>query len=108
MLFGVSSGKTYTMEGPNPDVLRKHPDTAGMIPLAVRQVFQTATELKAKGWEYSFEASFIEIYNETLRDLLTGRTDVDIKQLSKNSTEVLVTNLSVEVVDSIEKVRTTR
>lgn len=30
------------------------------------------TELEGKGWEYQMEVSFIEIYNETIRDLLRG------------------------------------
>ena len=43
------------------------------------------------------EVSFLEIYNETIRDLLgSGKDDVkhDIKMTSANSSEVVVTNLT--------------
>lgn len=43
----TGSGKTYTMEGP--DAL--DPERRGMIPRAVRQVFQGAQELAEKGWQ---------------------------------------------------------
>jgi hypothetical protein len=33
----------------------------GMIPRAVEQVFRTAEELRAKGWEYTMEGQFLEI-----------------------------------------------
>ena len=51
------------------------------------------------------EASFIEIYNETLRDLLaTGRKDKivkhEIRMDSKNHGEVYVTNITPVVISS--------
>ncbi|KAK5667698.1 kinesin-like nuclear fusion protein, variant 2 [Batrachochytrium dendrobatidis] len=59
----TGSGKTFTgPEDPN----------IGMIPRAVEQIFQSAENLVAKGWQYTMEAQFIEIYNETIRDLLVG------------------------------------
>ncbi|KAJ3125213.1 kinesin-like nuclear fusion protein [Nowakowskiella sp. JEL0407] len=62
----TGSGKTHTMEGPTqPD-----PEQMGMIPRAVEQIFVTSESLKEKGWVYTMEAQFLEIYNETLRDLL--------------------------------------
>lgn len=42
----------------------------GIIPRAMQQVGLYKNELEAKGWEYQMEVSFIEIYNEDIRDLL--------------------------------------
>ena len=42
----------------------------GMIPRAVQQIWIQTEKLKEKGWSYQMEGSYIEIYNETLRDLL--------------------------------------
>ncbi|EGD73563.1 carboxy terminal motor kinesin [Salpingoeca rosetta] len=60
----TGSGKTYTMLGGDDEGSR------GMIPRAVEQLFQRQAELAAKGWEYTFKASMLEIYNEEPRDLL--------------------------------------
>lgn len=64
----TGSGKTYTMEGPS----GKHdPSFSGMIPRAVAQIFETSHNLGVKnGWKFQLEASFLEIYNETIKDLL--------------------------------------
>lgn len=88
----TGSGKTYTMEGA-PD---KDPRQAGMIPRAVDQVFSTASSLAEKGWKFTFEASYLEIYNETIRDLLSSGSLDDgskheIKHVNGNTT---VTDLS--------------
>ncbi|XP_049648655.1 LOW QUALITY PROTEIN: kinesin-like protein KIFC1 [Accipiter gentilis] len=100
----TGSGKTYTMEGP--DAL--DPETRGMIPRAVQQVFQGARELTEKGWEYGFTASFLEIYNESLRDLLAGRpergAELEIRRVSSTSEELHVPNLRCVPVTSEEEV----
>uniref|UniRef100_A0A8C8SKX6 Kinesin-like protein n=1 Tax=Pelusios castaneus TaxID=367368 RepID=A0A8C8SKX6_9SAUR len=100
----TGSGKTYTMEGP--DDMR--PETMGMIPRAVQQVFQGARELESKGWQYRFTANFLEIYNESLRDLLVGRpergAELEIKRVSQSSEELHVPNLHYVSVDSEDEV----
>lgn len=55
----TGSGKTHTMSSLD-----------GMIPRAVNQIYETAKGLEEKGWKYRMEGSFVEVYNETLNDLL--------------------------------------
>lgn len=62
----TGSGKTYTMSSPD-----------GMIPLAVHQIYETATKLREKGWEYTMDGSFTEVYNEMLNDLLGKAEELD-------------------------------
>ena len=65
----TGSGKTYTMEGPTTN---SNDNRRGMIPRAVEQIFSHAQNLKSKGWRYECKATFLEIYNEKIRDLLAG------------------------------------
>ncbi|TKA63049.1 hypothetical protein B0A55_12225 [Friedmanniomyces simplex] len=55
----TGSGKTYGMSGPE-----------GIIPSAIALLLAEMQRLQEKGWEYVVEASFVEVYNETLNDLL--------------------------------------
>ncbi|OUC41037.1 kinesin motor domain protein [Trichinella nativa] len=114
----TGSGKTYTMEGPENDE-----NCAGMITLAMRQVFQCASDLKTLGWTYKFQASFVEIYNESLRDLLLvnnnnnndsaslngGNLEIklvasSIRPSATTKQEVTVPGLTVEDVVSVDQV----
>ncbi|KAH3679097.1 hypothetical protein WICPIJ_008705 [Wickerhamomyces pijperi] len=58
----TGSGKTYTMS-----------DRDGMIPRAVEQIFETSSRLSEKGWEYKIHGQFLEIYNESINDLLNDK-----------------------------------
>ncbi|XP_021758786.1 kinesin-like protein KIN-14N isoform X1 [Chenopodium quinoa] len=62
----TGSGKTFTMMG-NPG----NPDRKGLIPRSLEQIFETRQSLKAQGWKYDLQVSMLEIYNETIRDLLS-------------------------------------
>ncbi|KAL1920084.1 uncharacterized protein VTP21DRAFT_1230 [Calcarisporiella thermophila] len=97
----TGSGKTYTMEGPQ--VIS--PDTVGVIPRAVYQIFSTAEKLREKGWLYTMEGSFLEIYNETIHDLL-GNGDMTKKHEIKHEKNgrTIVTDLTTVVLDSPAKV----
>ncbi|KAF6114340.1 kinesin family member C1 [Phyllostomus discolor] len=90
----TGSGKTFTMEGgPGED-----PQMEGLIPRALRHLFSVAQELSSQGWTYSFVASYVEIYNETVRDLLATGTrkgqggDCEIRRVGPGSEELTVTN----------------
>ncbi|KAK6134930.1 hypothetical protein DH2020_031308 [Rehmannia glutinosa] len=69
----TGSGKTYTMMGkPGPS------DQKGLIPRSLEQVFEIRQILQAQGWKYEMQVSMLEIYNETIRDLLApNRTGFD-------------------------------
>nr|XP_014346898.1 PREDICTED: kinesin-like protein KIFC1 isoform X2 [Latimeria chalumnae] len=98
----TGSGKTFTMEGPDNMTF----GTTGMIPRAVKQIFAGAEELRAKGWSYEFTASFLEIYNETIRDLLVSKPEkeYEIKRVCNSNEDLYVTNLKYVPVTSEEEV----
>ncbi|KAM8888010.1 kinesin-like protein KIFC1 [Synchiropus picturatus] len=95
----TGSGKTYTMEG-------QEWESRGMIPRAVQQVFTSAQKLESQGWKLTFTASFVEIYNETLRDLLCpGRQAKEVQhEIRKVKNDTKVTNLTYKVVTHEEQV----
>ncbi|XP_066989816.1 kinesin-like protein KIFC1 isoform X2 [Macrobrachium rosenbergii] len=102
----TGSGKTFTMEGvPNDEELE------GMIPRTVKHIFKNMEELESKGWTYKVEASFLEIYNETIRDLLASPKEAknltyEIKFQDNKKNEIYVTNLKRIPVENEGKVHT--
>ena len=93
----TGSGKTFTMSS-----------TDGMIPLAVNQIYDSAKCLEEKGWKYSMEGSFVEVYNENLNDLLGKADEIDKKKheirhdMQKGQTTI--TDVTVVELDSPNKV----
>lgn len=70
----TSSGKTFTMTGIDLDADPSDPHNGmGIIPRAVSHIFARARQEKEErgtAWNYNIKASFIELYNEDLIDLL--------------------------------------
>ena len=62
----TGSGKTFTMEG------GKEPSSWGLIPRAMSKILSLSEGMRAEGWTWTLSATFLEIYNETLRDLLAS------------------------------------
>uniref|UniRef100_A0A8D3C0G0 Kinesin-like protein n=1 Tax=Scophthalmus maximus TaxID=52904 RepID=A0A8D3C0G0_SCOMX len=93
----TGSGKTYTMEG----VV----DNPGINQRALRLLFSEVTD-KAPDWDYKITVSMVEIYNETLRNLLgENPTDkLDIKMNPDGSGQLYVPGLSEFTVQSPEDI----
>lgn len=60
----TGAGKTYTMQGA-PDA-----ECSGLIPRSLSAVFQASEDMRSRGWQWSVQVSIMEVYNETLNDLL--------------------------------------
>uniref|UniRef100_A0A3P8RL33 Kinesin-like protein n=1 Tax=Amphiprion percula TaxID=161767 RepID=A0A3P8RL33_AMPPE len=93
----TGSGKTYTMEGVA--------DDPGINQRALRLLFSEVTE-KAPDWDYKISVSMVEIYNETLRNLLgENPTDkLDIKMNPDGSGQLYVPGLTEITVQSPEDI----
>lgn len=93
----TGSGKTYTMSSVD-----------GMIPRAVTQIYESAKELEDKGWKYSMEGSFVEVYNETINDLLGKAEDWEKKkhEIRQDTVKCKTSVTDVEIVhlDSPDRV----
>ncbi|CAH0406443.1 unnamed protein product [Chilo suppressalis] len=93
----TGSGKTYTMEGGCGS------EQYGIIPRAFNMIFTCMEDLKRMGWELTIKASFLEIYNEVIYDLLNSSKDQvshEIKMVNSKGTDIYVSNLKEEEVKS--------
>ncbi|EQL30299.1 kinesin family member 11 [Blastomyces dermatitidis ATCC 26199] len=70
----TGTGKTYTMSGDMDDTLGLLSDAAGIIPRVLYSLFK-----KLEDMEHSVKCSFIELYNEELRDLLSSEDGTKLK-----------------------------
>lgn len=64
----TGTGKTHTMEGDLTSQMGTYSAEAGIIPRSLYRLFHT---LELSKEDYSVKATFIELYNEELRDLLS-------------------------------------
>ena len=101
----TGSGKTYTMEGPS--------ENRGVNYKAIAEMFKVEKE-REEDVTYSFRVSMLEIYNETVRDLLNPAVDefkqpkvlnirtTDEGNIVQGLTEVIV-NDEAEVFEAMGK-----
>ncbi|GEQ71786.1 hypothetical protein JCM33374_g5472 [Metschnikowia sp. JCM 33374] len=88
----TGSGKTWTMS---------HKDD-GMIPLSINKIFSDIKELMEKGWEYTVDGQFVEIYNESIVDLLgegskTTRPEIKHDVIARKT---IITNCTIVRLES--------
>ncbi|XP_059926859.1 kinesin-like protein KIFC3 isoform X4 [Gadus macrocephalus] len=96
----TGSGKTYTMEGAG--------QNPGINQRALRLLFSEVME-KKPDWDYRITVSMVEIYNETLRNLLGDNPSekLDIKMNPDGSGQLYVpglTQITVQCPEDINRV----
>ncbi|EXB67891.1 125 kDa kinesin-related protein [Morus notabilis] len=110
----TGTGKTYTMEGGMRNKGGDLPAEAGVIPRAVRQIFDT---LEAQSADYSMKVTFLELYNEEITDLLApddnsrsaaveDRQKKPISLMEDGKGCVVVRGLEEEAVYSVNEIYT--
>ncbi|CAA6654842.1 unnamed protein product [Spirodela intermedia] len=106
----TGTGKTYTMEGGGRKAKNgEFPNDAGVIPRAVRQIFDI---LEAQNAEYSMKVTFLELYNEEITDLLApdeakftdDKTKKPIALMEDGKGGVFVRGLEEEIVSSANEI----
>ncbi|CZT05795.1 probable kinesin-related protein bimC [Rhynchosporium graminicola] len=78
----TGTGKTYTMSGDMNETFGMLSDAAGIIPRALHALFN---KLEIDDAEASVKCSFIELYNEELRDLISPDENAKLKIYDDNT-----------------------
>ena len=94
----TGSGKSYSMMG--------YGEEAGVIPRICKSMFERIGEYQAKdvNLKYTVEVSYLEIYNERVRDLLNPANKGNLKVREHPSTGPYVEDLAKLAVRSFEEI----
>ncbi|CAL1290201.1 unnamed protein product [Larinioides sclopetarius] len=92
----TGAGKTYTMEGQ----LGDH-EKEGVIPNSFRHIFSHIA--RSENTQFLVSASYLEIYQEEVRDLLSPDPKRKLEVRERNDTGVYVRDLSVIVCKTVEE-----
>lgn len=94
----TGSGKSYSMMG--------YGEEAGVIPRICEDMFKRITQMqKDINLAYTVEVSYLEIYNERVRDLLNPTTKGNLKVREHPSTGPYVEDLAKLVVRSFQEIQ---
>ena len=94
----TGTGKTHTMDGYSDD-----PEQQGIIPNSFVHVFSAIEN--SSNVQYLVRASFLEIYNEEIRDLLSKSPKEKLDLKEHKDSGVYVKGLNAFVVKSIPEIR---
>lgn len=94
----TGTGKTFTMEGVRDDV-----DLRGVIPNSFHHIFQHIAQ--SHNQQYLVRASYLEIYQEEIRDLLSRDSKTRLELKERPDVGVYVKDLSSFVTKSVEEIQ---
>ncbi|XP_049608362.1 kinesin-like protein KIF3B [Syngnathus scovelli] len=93
----TGTGKTYTMEG-----VKNDPERRGVIPNSFDHVFTHIS--RSQNQQYLVRASYLEIYQEEIRDLLSKDQARRLELRERPDTGVYVKDLSSFVTKSVREI----
>ncbi|XP_006816493.1 kinesin-II 95 kDa subunit-like [Saccoglossus kowalevskii] len=93
----TGTGKTFTMEG-----IRSDPDLRGVIPNSFAHIFTHIS--RTENQQYLVRASYLEIYQEQIRDLLSKDQKKRLELKERPDTGVYVKDLSSFVTKSVKEI----
>jgi Kinesin-like protein len=102
----TGSGKTHTIFGGNGNMItdKLNDELDGIIPRAVHDVFNHRNQIECGGERMKVQMSYLEIYNEEAKDLLSNDPSPPDLQIRDNGGDVIVQNLSYHSVSSPSEV----
>ncbi|KAL3841790.1 hypothetical protein ACJMK2_019899 [Sinanodonta woodiana] len=93
----TGTGKTFTMQG-----IKNDPDLRGVIPNSFEHIFQHIS--RSENQQYLIRASYLEIYQEEIRDLLSKDQSKRLELKERPDTGVYVKDLSSFVTKSVKEI----
>lgn len=93
----TGTGKTFTMQG-----VKSDPELRGIIPNSFEHIFQHIS--RSENQQYLVRASYLEIYQEEIRDLLAKDQSKRLELKERPDTGVYVKDLSSFVTKSIKEI----
>ncbi|KAJ8370742.1 hypothetical protein SKAU_G00107700 [Synaphobranchus kaupii] len=93
----TGTGKTYTMEG-----VRNDPERRGVIPNSFEHIFTHIS--RSQNQQYLVRASYLEIYQEEIKDLLSKDQARRLELKERPDTGVYVKDLSSFVTKSVKEI----
>ena len=77
----TGSGKTHTMQG------AASGPQSGIIPRSLAQIEGYCIEQRTRGWAFEMEVTYVEIYNEQVRDLLSEGAGAPTRNFGRAETQ---------------------
>ncbi|XP_067873914.1 kinesin-like protein KIF3C isoform X2 [Heterodontus francisci] len=93
----TGTGKTYTMQG-----IWAEPEKRGIIPNSFEQIFTHIS--RSQDQQYLVRASYLEIYQEEIRDLLNKDQNKKLELKEKPETGVYIKDLSSFVTKNVKEI----
>ncbi|KAF1327350.1 Kinesin-like protein, partial [Globisporangium splendens] len=98
----TSSGKTYTMQGGQPFEPEQSPNSPGILQLAVEDIFNYIENCDDR--DFLLRVSFVEIYNEVVKDLLNPSEKGNNLKLREDPRKGVYVECKEEIITNYENI----